>query len=71
MQSSAKYNRTMNRVLFINMRPPLSQRSPLWGEGGAVLPNMGYIYTLFDGLAYNTCGYFASCVVRGEEKYEQ
>ena len=33
-------------------------------------------YTLFDGLAYNTCGYFASCVVfseprRGEEKYEQ
>ena len=20
-------------------------------------------YTLFDGLAYNTCGYFASCVV--------
>ena len=21
------------------------------------------IYTLFDGLAYNTCGYFASCVV--------
>ena len=23
----------------------------------------GYIYTLFDGLAYNTCGYFASCVV--------
>ena len=35
-----------------------------------------YIHTLFDGLAYNTCGYFASCVVfseprRGEEKYEQ
>ena len=34
------------------------------------------VYTLFDGLAYNTCGYFASCVVfseprRGEEKYEQ
>ena len=33
-------------------------------------------YTLFDGLAYNTCGYFASCVYfseprRGEEKYEQ
>ena len=33
-------------------------------------------YTLFYGLAYNTCGYFASCVVffqarRGEEKYEQ
>ena len=33
-------------------------------------------YTLFDVLAYNTCGYFASCVVfseprRGEEKYEQ
>ena len=22
-----------------------------------------YTYTLFDGLAYNTCGYFASCVV--------
>ena len=22
-----------------------------------------YIYTLFDGLAYNMCGYFASCVV--------
>ena len=21
------------------------------------------IYTLFDGLAYNTCGYFASCIV--------
>ena len=21
------------------------------------------IYTLFNGLAYNTCGYFASCVV--------
>ena len=20
-------------------------------------------YTLFDGVAYNTCGYFASCVV--------
>ena len=35
-----------------------------------------YTYTLFDGLAYNTCGYFTSCVVfseprRGEEKYEQ
>ena len=34
------------------------------------------IYTLIDGLAYNTCGYFASCVIfseprRGEEKYEQ
>ena len=34
------------------------------------------VYTLFDGLAYNTCGYFASFVVfseprRGEEKYEQ
>ena len=34
------------------------------------------MYTLFDGVAYNTCGYFASCVVffrarRGEEKYEQ
>ena len=34
-------------------------------------------YTLFDGLAFNTCGYFASCVVffrasqGGEEKYEQ
>ena len=25
-----------------------------------LMPN---IYTLFDGLAYNTCGYFASCVV--------
>ena len=22
-----------------------------------------FLYTLFDGLAYNTCGYFASCVV--------
>ena len=22
-----------------------------------------YIYTLFDGLTYNTCGYFASCLV--------
>ena len=22
-----------------------------------------YTYTLFDGLAYNMCGYFASCVV--------
>ena len=34
----------------------------------------GNIYTfIFDGLAYNTCGYFASCVIffRGEEKYEQ
>ena len=33
-------------------------------------------YILFDGLTYNTRGYFASCVVfseprRGEEKYEQ
>ena len=24
---------------------------------------MSDIYTLFDGLAYSTCGYFASCVV--------
>ena len=24
---------------------------------------MWYKYSLFDGLAYNTCGYFASCVV--------
>ena len=24
---------------------------------------MWYKYNLFDGLAYNTCGYFASCVV--------
>ena len=23
----------------------------------------GDLYTLFDGLAYNTCGYFASCAV--------
>ena len=35
-----------------------------------------YIYTLFDCLAYNTCGYFSSYVVffrapQGEEKYEQ
>ena len=34
----------------------------------------GYIYTLFDGLAYNTCGYFAHCSyfsspLRGSEKY--
>ena len=41
-----------------------------------VLRLLLHIYTLFDGLAYNTCGYFASCVVfsqprRGEEKYEQ
>ena len=38
---------------------------------------MWYKYNLFDGLAYNTSGYFASCVVffpelrRGEEKCEQ
>ena len=25
--------------------------------------NLRNIYTLFDGFAYNTCGYFASCVV--------
>ena len=33
---------------------------------GHVFQNIGNtknIYTLFDGLAYNTCGYFASCVV--------
>ena len=26
--------------------------------------NLWYKYTLFDGLAYNTCGYFASCVAK-------
>ena len=34
------------------------------------------IYILFDGLTYNTRGYFASCLYfslprRGEEKYKQ
>ena len=34
-------------------------------------PHEGYNkYTLFDGLAYNACVYFASCV-RGEEKYDE
>ena len=28
-----------------------------------VLRLLLHIYTLFDGLAYNTCGYFATCVV--------
>ena len=27
-----------------------------------------YIYTLFDGLAYDTCGYFASFVVKKNKK---
>ena len=27
-----------------------------------------YAYTLFDGLAYNTCGYFTSCVVLSNEQ---
>ena len=47
-----------------------------WIFFGRLRGNKGDIYTLFDGLAYNTCGDFASCVVfseprRGEEKYEQ
>ena len=28
-----------------------------------IVSRVGCKYTLFDGLAYNTCGYFASCVV--------
>ena len=41
-------------------------RSTIWISQHLMYVN---IYTLFDGLAYNTCGYFASCVVFG--KYEQ
>ena len=32
---------------------------------------MRYPYTLYDGLAYNTCGYFASCVVFKNTSNEQ
>ena len=39
-----------------------SRLCPFW-SGIGLRGNYGSIYTLFDGLAYNTCGYFASCVV--------
>ena len=28
-----------------------------------------HTYILFDGLAYNTCGYFASCVVESNKRF--
>ena len=60
------------------LRSPEVERKYSEGCSDRILKpiQMWYIYTLFDGLAYNTCGYFASYVVffrapRGEEKYEQ
>ena len=47
------------------LRSPEVERKYSEGCSDRILKpiQMWYIYTLFDGLAYNTCGYFASCVV--------